>query len=60
MTDTAYVNEAAARLARIHALEAQRAAALERGACAADQAVIRAIVSQQQSDALAFARRPIF
>jgi hypothetical protein len=60
MTDTACVNEAAARLARIHALEAQRAAALIDGECAADQTTIRAIVARQHAEALADARRPIF
>lgn len=60
MTDTAYITDDAARLARIHALEAQRMAALLAGECIADRGAISDIVAQQHADALAFARRTIF
>jgi hypothetical protein len=49
--------DAGACLARIAALEAQRMAALVHRVREPEQAVIRAIVTQQQTDALAFARR---
>lgn len=60
MTDTALADGAAARLARIHALEALRAATLAQDEHPDDQETIRAIVAQQQAEALAVARRTIF
>jgi len=51
---------AAATLARLLALEAQRAADLVRKEREPEQAAIRIIAAQQHADALAFARRTIF
>ena len=57
---TAHAADPAATLARLLALEAQRAADLAREAREPEQAAIRVIAARQQADALAFARRTIF
>jgi hypothetical protein len=57
---TADVAVSAAILARLLALEAQRAADLVREAREAERAAICSIAARQQADALAFARRTTF